>query len=196
MNYVVNLVPSWRNLGWVWTLLLYGWSINCCIDSYSKFQLFLLQKYSIRYFLINLKMGLKMELCKIWLRSEYILKVCQCSSITKSNSSSFILYDYCSGGQSAVCSMNIMPQVAQADQMRWRSDDPTRSAGPECGSYLAIKCIIHLTGASISPKKLTLNKLGIVLLIVCRLKTFLSFFSDNEVSFEKFNLVLFSLCFS
>ena len=147
MNYDGNLVPSWQNLGWVWTLLLYGWSINCCIDSYSKFQLLLLQKYSIRYFLINLKMGLKMDLCEIWLRSEHILKVYQCSSITKSNSSSFILYDYCNGG---------------------------RTAG-------------YMTGASTNPKKLTLKKLWIVWLIVCRLKTFLS-------CFQTMRFCLKSLC--
>ena len=187
MNYDGNLVPSWQNLGWVWTLLLYGWSINCCIDSYSTFQLLLLQKYSIRYFLINLKMGLKMDLCKIWLWSEHILKVYQCSSITKSNSSSFILYDYCNGGRTVGYSMNIMPRVAQADQMRWRSGDQRRSAGPECGSYLALKCIMHMTGASTNPKKLTLKKLWIVWLIVCRLKTFLS-------CFQTMRFCLKSLC--
>ena len=187
MNYDGNLVPSWQNLGWVWTLLLFGWSINCCIDSYSKFKLLLLQKYSMGYFLINLKMGLKMDLCEIWLGSEHILKVYQCSSITKSNSSSFILYDYCNGGRTAGYSLKIMPRVAQADQMRWRSGDQRRSAGPECGSYLVLKCIMHMTGASTNPKKLTLKKLWIVWLIVCRLKTFLS-------CFQTMRFCLKSLC--
>ena len=145
------------------------------------------KKYSIRYFLINLKMGLKMDLCEIWLRSEHILKVYQCSSITKSNSSSFILYDYCNGDRTAGYSLNIMPRVAQADQMRWRSGDQRRSAGPECGSYLVLKCIMHMTGASTNPKKLTLKKLWIVWLIVCRLKTFLS-------CFQTMRFCLKSLC--
>ena len=57
MKYDGILVTSWQNLGWVWTLLLYGWSINCCIDSYSTFQLFLLQRYSNRYFLDQHNLG-------------------------------------------------------------------------------------------------------------------------------------------
>ena len=145
------------------------------------------EKYSMGYFLINLKMGLKMDLCEIWLGSEHILKVYQSCSITKPNSSSFILYDYCNGGRTAGYSMNIMPRVAQADQMRWRSGDQRRSAGPECGSYLVLKCIMHMTGASTNPKKLTLKKLWIVWLIVCRLKTFLS-------CFQTMRFCLKSLC--
>ena len=124
MNYDGNLVPSWQNLGWVWTLLLFGWSINCCIDSYSKFKLLLLQKYSMGYFLINLKMGLKMDLCEIWLRSEHILKVYQCSSITKSNSSAFILYDYvlqwCPDGGGLQHEYNATSCPSWSDEMKIR----------------------------------------------------------------------------
>ena len=184
-----NMMVFWFQVGKIWVEygpFYYMVEVSTVLQTVTpNSSCFLLQKYSIRYFLINLKMGLKMDLCEIWLRSEHILKVCQCSSITKSNSSSFILYDYWSGGRPAGYSMNIMPRVAQADQMRWRSDDQRRSAGPECGSYLVLKCIIHMTGASTNPKKLTLKKLWIVWLIVCRLKISLKLFFRQWIFFFK-----------